>query len=709
MYSSLKILPKTSEIAVKEVMNTNFCVIHQNDSFRTIIEAYKETKLTTLPVVDSKDKLIGVFPRGALYKALLDGKSLDDPCSDYIVHSPRVNYLDNTYDIPAMMEKVTNTSVVAVPVIDMEDNVVGMLDAIDWFRKSISLILESVAFLNSIFQGTQEGLVVTDNNGYILLINQSIEKMFGLSFLNVKDKHIEEVFQGIVFSRISLSDTPYNSFRCNINSHSVLVNAIPIIKNNEQVGVNMIFLDVSMLENISQQLESTIELQATLTGVLNASADGVFVTDKAGIIKYVNEKASQLLGTAQADILGHYLSDFIPASIPTQVSQNGFSEVDVCHINDKPYVVSHVPFKKDVSNGSNAVGVVSTIFSSENKLTGDISRKWFSLRQQVQYYKDELESRGINNQSFDEIVSQNDQFIALKAEGKRIARSTSTVLLTGESGVGKDMFARAIHAASPRSRHPFVKVNCAAIPETLLESELFGYASGSFTGASKKGKPGYFEQANNGTIFLDEIGDMPLSIQVKILQVLQDKQFMRVGGTSTEKVDVRIIAATNRDLREEIANGTFREDLFYRLNVIEINLPPLRSRSEDILPLAEMFIQKYNRILGSNIIGITNTAQEALVLYGWPGNIRELENAIERAANYAWEGEIGLEHLPSHIFGSDQNNHQTPSYRSVLNDVDKEIIVNALKATNGNKSAAAKLLKISRSTFYEKLARHGLM
>jgi sensor histidine kinase regulating citrate/malate metabolism len=156
--------------------------------------------------------------------------------------------------------------------------------------------------------------------------------MFGLSFLNVKDKHIEEVFQGIVFSRISLSDTPYNSFRCNINSHSVLVNAIPIIKNNEQVGVNMIFLDVSMLENISQQLESTIELQATLTGVLNASADGVFVTDKAGIIKYVNEKASQLLGTAQADILGHYLSDFIPASIPTQVSQNGFSEVDVCHI-----------------------------------------------------------------------------------------------------------------------------------------------------------------------------------------------------------------------------------------------------------------------------------------------------------------------------------------------------------------------------------------
>ena len=277
--------------------------------------------------------------------------------------------------------------------------------------------------------------------------------------------------------------------------------------------------------------------------------------------------------------------------------------------------MSHIPIKTKNNNEITITGIVSTVFLEDNVLTEEIARKWFSLRQQVEYYRNELEKRGGELSSFDHIVSKNSEFNKIKKDAQRIARSSSTVLLTGESGVGKDMFARAIHAASPRSKCPFVKVNCAAIPESLLESELFGYAPGSFTGASKKGKPGYFEQAHQGTVFLDEIGDMPLSIQVKILQVLQEKEFIRVGGTNNQKVDVRIIAATNRDLREAIAKGGFREDLFYRLNVIEFYLPALKNRSEDILPLAESFIKKYNRILGSNVIGINKDAKDALEHY----------------------------------------------------------------------------------------------
>ncbi len=323
-------------------------------------------------------------------------------------------------------------------------------------------------------------------------------------------------------------------------------------------------------------------------------------------------------------------------------------------------------------------------------------------------YTDELEIREIETSSFDQIVSKNPIINKIKNETKRIAQSSSTILLTGESGVGKDMFARAIHTASPRGEHVFVKVNCTAIPETLLESELFGYAPGSFTGALKSGKPGYFEQADQGTIFLNEIGDTPLSIQVKILQVIQEKQFMRVGGTSPQKVDVRIIAATNRDLHEAIAKGIFRKDLFYRLNVIEISLPPLRARTEDVLTLAEVFIQKYNHILGTRVAGISKAAQDALVQHSWPGNVRELENAIERAANYAWEGEIGLEHLPAQILRKSGENPAAFSYRAVLNDVDRDIILEALRKTDGNKSAAARLLKISRSAFYEKLAKYDL-
>jgi transcriptional regulator with PAS, ATPase and Fis domain len=307
------------------------------------------------------------------------------------------------------------------------------------------------------------------------------------------------------------------------------------------------------------------------------------------------------------------------------------------------------------------------------------------------------------------MVSFNPAFKEFKKEAQFIARSTSTVLLTGESGVGKDMFARGLHEASPRAEGPFIKVNCVSIPESLFESELFGYAPGSFTGALKSGKIGYFERANNGTIFLDEIGDMPLSIQVKLLQVLQEKEFTRVGGTEKQKVDVRIIAATNRDLREAIANKTFREDLFYRLNVIEFHLPPLRERPEDVIPLAESFIQKYNAILGSKVTGIQEPAKNALQKHNWPGNIRELENAIERAANYVWEGEISIDNLPAQVRREATNFPEKPaSYQGTMMDVERNLLLDALDKTQGNKSAAARLLNLSRSTFYERLAKYDI-
>jgi transcriptional regulator with PAS, ATPase and Fis domain len=509
----------------------------------------------------------------------------------------------------------------------------------------------------------------------------------------------------------------------------VIVNQVPILEGEVPIGTSIALLDNSYLQKITRELKVVKELQTTISGVLSASSDGVFVSDMAGTVKYVNERASQLLTEPYANITGRPVDTLLQTKSPAQVAKTGTAEVDECIIKGRNCIVSHIPIKQETNNGIEITGVVSTVYLEDNVLTEEIARKWFSLNQQVQYYRNELEKRGVEISSFDHIVSRNPKFTIMKKDAQRIARSSSTVLLTGESGVGKGIFAQAIHAASPRAKNPFVKVNCAAIPETLLESELFGYAPGSFTGASKKGKPGYFERADGGTIFLDEIGDMPLSIQVKILHVLQEKEFMRVGGQSNQEVDVRIIAATNRDLREGIAKGTFREDLFYRLNVIEFDLPPLRERSEDILVLAESFIKKYNRILGSNVIGINPHAKNALVAHSWPGNIRELENAIERAANYVWEGEIGIEELPTQILRlklepidqikpmrsvrtiePDESDEplEPLAYRSLLSDVDKEMLLEALRKANGNKSAAARLLKISRSTFYEKLGKYGL-
>ncbi|MBC2723967.1 MAG: sigma 54-interacting transcriptional regulator, partial [Desulfosporosinus sp.] len=653
----------------------------------------------TLPVVDNNNKLIGVFPKKRLYKALLDGSSLDDPCTPYIVNKPISVSWDLCYDEISMVVRSSKSLVDYVVVVDNHSKPVGMIGTAEYLRGSQKVIMTSHVLLESIFNANYEGIIVIDNNGKILRINPIAEKMFGLKASKIKNSHLERVLPDLkIFSKGN------RGIKQTIQSLPVIVSQMPIIADDVQIGTKIAFVDISDMEEMARELEIIKDLQTNLDGVLNASSDGVFVSDVKGLIKYVNESGCRLINDSAEAMTGIPIKKLL-SEVPAEVSKTGVAEVEECIINDRNCIVSHIPINKDIYGETETVGVVSTVYLDDNRLTEEIARKWLSLRQQVQYYRDELEKRG---NSFDNLVSKNQAFMKMKSDAQRIARSSSTVLLTGESGVGKDMFAHAIHAASPRANHPFVKVNCAAIPESLLESELFGYTPGSFTGASKKGKIGYFTQAHEGTIFLDEIGDMPLSIQAKILQVLQDKQFMQVGGVTPEKVDVRIIAATNKNLRDAIKEGAFRLDLYYRLNVIQFNLPSLRERSEDILPLADVFITKYNEILGANVIGISQAAQDALLVYSWPGNIRELENAIERAANYVWEGEIGIEHLSAQIFQFGQKVHEPSSYRAVLSDVDKEMLMVALKKAKGNKSAAARLLKMSRSAFYEKLGKYNL-
>jgi transcriptional regulator with PAS, ATPase and Fis domain len=687
------------------MMNKRIQVIHRGDSFKTAIKIFSQCKLDSIPVVDEEGRLIGVFSNSRLYKALLDGASLDDPCTPYIVNSPIFINEKTTYNEISLVMSVNKSRVGNVPVVDENGKVVGIAGNKEYLKTSLILLDKSYALLESIFQAMQEGIITVDESGCILRANKAAQKMFEISCPGIQGMHINDVLPEINYTgKRSLG------VRCKVRSVAVIAYQSPIMEHDIQIGTNLVFLDVSDAEDIAKELEIVTNLHTILQGVLSASSDGVFVTDQFGSVKFVNEMAKQLVGGISDKIAGRSIDEFLRTSSLTQVANTGIAEVDIGCINERNCIVSHVPIKAENDNDSQPVGVVSTVYLDDNKLTEEIARKWFSLRQQVNYYRSQLERQGASEKdNFDHIVTKNDEFMQIKNEAQRIAKSTSTVLLTGESGVGKDMFARAIHATGPRSKMPFVKVNCVAIPETLFESELFGYAPGSFTGASKKGKTGYFEQAHQGTIFLDEVGDMPLSIQVKILQVLQDKQFMRVGGINTQDVDVRIIAATNRNLREAIAKGTFREDLYYRLNVIELYLPPLRVRAEDILPLAETFIEKYNDILGTSVSGMSNQAKEALQEYRWPGNIRELENAIERAANYVWEGEMEIEHLPQHILHAEKTTQEQSSYQMAINDVNKEIILDALRKTKGNRSAAARMLKISRSAFYEKLSKYDII
>jgi len=276
----------------------------------------------------------------------------------------------------------------------------------------------------------------------------------------------------------------------------------------------------------------------------------------------------------------------------------------------------------------------------------------------------------------------------------KVASTDTTVLIRGESGVGKELFAAAIHDSSPRAKKPFIKVNCSALPETLIESELFGHERGAFTGADKL-RIGRFEAANGGTIFLDEIGDLPLATQVKILRILQEKEYERLGSAQTLKADVRVITATNRDLEELIEEGTFREDLFYRLNVFPIYVPSLRDRRSDITLLADYFVEKFNQKNGKSIKRISTSAIDMLMSYHWPGNVRELENCIERASILCNEEVIYGYHLPPTLQTPDEESLQKGSLQSILDTVEKELIQDTLKMTKGNMTKAAKHLGIT--------------
>jgi DNA-binding NtrC family response regulator len=331
-----------------------------------------------------------------------------------------------------------------------------------------------------------------------------------------------------------------------------------------------------------------------------------------------------------------------------------------------------------------------------------------SLREENTRLREELGER----YQIDSLVGATPRMREVLEAVARVAPTRTTVLLCGESGTGKDLIARVIHHRSPRRGRPFVKINCTAIPENLLESELFGYEKGAFTGAGQA-KPGKFEQADTGTVFLDEIGDVPLAIQVKLLRVLQEREFERLGSNRTKQVDVRIIAATNADLRRALEEGAFREDLYYRLNVFPLTLPPLRERREDIAELASAFLRKYSREMGGAVTGISGEALLKLQSYPWPGNVRELENVIERSLLYAsgavlQPADVRLDPPRGAPAASAANGAEFLPDGLTLDQYEQQLIREALKRAAGNKSQAARLLGLTRNAFRYRLSQMGI-
>ena len=436
--------------------------------------------------------------------------------------------------------------------------------------------------------------------------------------------------------------------------------------------------------------------------VINSIHEGIIAVQRDGTITHCNASAENLLQVEAHNVIGKPITTLFPdIKVEGLLKLRGSFDQELFY-QDHNHRLHFLSTLTPIS-GSQSVGglVISFRYASEiRKFAGKL----------------------IDNQAsgFEQIIGSSSQLWDLKERAMKIALTTTTVFLRGESGTGKGLLARAIHSASYRRHAPFIAVNCGAIPETLLESELFGYEEGAFTGAKRGGKPGKFELANGGTIFLDEIGDMPLHLQVKLLHALEEKSIERVGGTKPVIFDVRIIAATNRNLEELVKNKEFREDLYYRLNVIPLCIPPLRERLADLQELSDFTLAKYNKILHTAFKGFKPRAREILFSYSWPGNVRELENAIQYAMNIETGDYISENSLPSRILMNSDfivpvSNPQLQRERQLkrentisfkLKDNEKTAILEALNLfgnTASGKIEAAKYLGISRATFYRRL------
>lgn len=444
-----------------------------------------------------------------------------------------------------------------------------------------------------------------------------------------------------------------------------------------------------------------------LERILDNIYNGVMVTDPQGFITHFNSAYGKFLGVDPKEQIGKHCTDVVENSRMHIVAQTGIAEINKTHrIRGQDMVVQRIPIKKD----GKIIAVYGQVMFKNVRDVGKLARKLSLLESKVELYEKELISLRSTRYTMDSIVGESKIIQTLKKEALRAASTHLPVLVSGESGTGKELFAQAIHHAGPRRLYPFVRINCAAIPRDLMESELFGYEQGAFTGALYKGKPGKFELAHMGTIFLDEIGDLPMEMQPKLLRVLEEKEFERLGGNSLIRVDFRLIAASNQNLEKMAEEGKFRKDLYYRLSVITLQIPPLRERRDDILPLTRRILYQIVQDMPLTEIKIDPQAERVFLKYDWSGNVRELSNVLEGICSSLEGDTITLADLPYRLHRGKGNAFKSDNFslREVQHKSEKEAISYALAAARNNKRLASEMLGIHRTLLYKKLRKFGL-
>lgn len=565
-----------------------------------------------------------------------------------------------------------------------------------------------------ILNSTHDAIVVIGKDCKITTFNKAAASLVGVSQQDAIGKDVREIVQDTRLPDVLESGIAELDRQQNIGNIKIVTSRVALRnEDGEIVGAMAMFRDITEMKALAAELLNQKEMQSMLAAIFNATQDAISVVDNKGLGVMVNPAYTRITGLTDRDVVGK------PATADISEGESIHMKVIGSGKLVKGALMRVGPMHKEVLVNAAPILVDGDLKGSVAVLHDitEISKLSAELRHVKEIIR-KLEAK----YTFEDIVGHDSQLFTAIEKAKRAAETPVTVLLRGESGTGKEIFAHAIHNASERKYRQFIRVNCSALNENLLESELFGYEEGAFTGAKKGGKKGLFEEANGGTIFLDEIGEMAATTQAKLLRVLQEKELVRVGGAKSIAVDVRVITATNADLESAIKTGHFRGDLYYRLNAYPIKIPPLRSRKNDIHELSQFFLQKFNQQYGRNVQEISPEVVVMLKKYNWPGNVRELENVIGGAIiNMKNNESIILEkHLPrfektmEYIGGNELCPEEASEYKldMKLEEVtaisEKEFIRDVLLDCKGNKTETAKRLGISIRSLYYKMEKYGV-
>lgn len=686
----MKVVDFMIEIQPLELTNISSLKLSENEYY----------DVDFIPVINEEQKYVGSITK----EILIELYTTETNSKNRIASLLRKNIHCITESADVMfLAGATNEAVV----VDEQGRVKGVITKNAIISALLTRLKGYQEQFETVINAAENGILAVNSDGIIMIANQTVSNLLGLEITQIIGRYVTDVVPNTLLPHIMAIRKPLLGQKIMVGNTTIVANCSPIVNSEKIVGAVSVFQDVSILEKVACELDEVKSIMHELEKIIDSSYDGMTVTDGNGMMLRVNNAYERLTGIKGVEIIGKNMKDLINAGY--------YDQSVTLQVMEKK---ERVTINQTIRGNRKVLVTGSPIFSEDGKLVRvvnncrditdltNLQNEITKSREDTIRYQSEISHLRAMQLNSGGIVYRSQSIERAIETAQKVANVNSSVLITGESGTGKELIAKLIHTTGMGIDKPFIKLNCAALPENLLESELFGYEPGSFTGAKREGKPGLFELAHNGTLFLDEIGDMPLVLQVKMLRVLQEKEIMRIGGAKPISVNVRIIAATHRDLAKMADEGNFRFDLYYRLMVVPIHLPPLRERKQDIPILIRHFMDKYNQKFKYNK-SINNHTVDELMAYWWKGNVRELENVIECMIVTSNDNELTVEHLPEFV-----RRRSLPNKNSKLKEAVERTEAYLLAETFKEYRSwdeVAKQLGIDRATTYRKAGKYKLL